>query len=568
MPVSFVRNLGRAPGVQLNPLVDNSQRATRLIGDRSFGIPMRTTRGRIDRAFSVEFNTLQQKLGPAETIRMNALNEARAQLHEALAISGGSAVVSRLVRADQAHISWAVLVRSDPVEPATANVFTYGTSADAIVEEDNAIKNAAGADLPAADAVDCVLRIKHLECHNDGISVSVWAEPVSVGGVDQSTNVLHVRVSDADNRALIYVVGSTNPDAKDDYGRSYYLPDVFARLSDAYEVEVVPNFAFAPDDALYGYNLDGRENRLTSALLSVFTEGDTAYVIDDYQLAIDRLYRANDDFAYLASGGSQSAALLLQLSRLAFETNRQFRFDVPGTLGVESAIAFVESLNMQAVQEAHLMQAFWAPVKSIDPSGVNPDGYFGTAMLNIAMACRRNITTNTKGLAPKHYPIAGRSHPVPRSGLRQTVALGEMDLNSLERMRINPVVFDAFSDGSFCVFRDQVTQAPVDNSLRKIISVVDMATDIDDRVTRFAKDLINSFPMSTAALRMSTFLQDLFSAAEASGWLIPSEDMAGAAFMFSANPNGERPYDMLDVRYTLRYEGAVRQIEVTQTLSR
>ncbi|NCC41646.1 MAG: hypothetical protein EOM21_19965, partial [Gammaproteobacteria bacterium] len=386
MPVSFVRNLGRAPGVQLNPLVDNSARSSRIIGDRSFGIPLRATRGRIDRAFPVTFNSLSSLLGQPELISLNAINEARTQLHEALAVSGASAIVSRLVQVDQAEIGWVVLGRILPVSPATLNTYVYGisdapiTGAVAVTLKDSdgvALKDSEGVALSEFVAANAILQIKHLGCHNDGIQVSVWAQPMTVGGVDQPSKVLHVRVSDADGRVMAYVVGSTDPTAKDDYNRSYYLPNVLSRISDAYEISVADNAVFSPGEALYGYNDQSRENRFSSGIMIAFNEGGTAYTSTDYQSAIDRLGRAQDDFSYLSSGGSQSAALLSQLSRLAFETNRQLRFDVDGSLDVTAAIAFVESLNLGAAQEAHLMQAFWMPVQSIDPSGVNPDGYLG-----------------------------------------------------------------------------------------------------------------------------------------------------------------------------------------------
>ena len=568
MPVAFVRNLGRAPGVQLNPLIDNSMRSARVIGDQAFGLPLRATRGRIDQAFVVDFATLQTLLGDPEPIRASELNEARAQLHEALAVSGGTAVVSRLIKAEEAALKWVVMVRQDPVAPATANSYVFGLSADPIGETGNVVTDSAGATIASPEPEDCIIQIKHLGCHNDGIRVSVWADPITVGGVDQATKILHLRIADADNKSLLFLVGSTDPNAKDDYGRSYYLPDVLARQSDAYEIEVLPNTTFAPGEALYGYTAEGREKRITSSLLVAFVEGGTDYGAADYQAAIGRLARARDDFSYLSSGGSQSAALLTQLASLAYESNRQLRFDVAGDLDVEAAVAFTEALNLSSAMESHLISAFWHPVRSADPSGVNPDGFFGTAMLNIAMTCRRNVTRNTKGLSNKHYPVAGRTYPIPRTGMRQAIALSQLDLNSIERTRINPVVFDAFSDGSFCVFRDQITQAPVENSLRKLISVVDMAADVDDRVTRFGKDLINSYPMSMAIKRMNVFLSDLFAAATTTGWLVPSEDMDGESYRFSVSASGERPYDMMDVSYSLRYEGAARQIVVTQTLSR
>jgi hypothetical protein len=320
---------------------------------------------------------------------------------------------------------------------------------------------------------------------------------------------------------------------------------------------------------MYGYNATtGVEQWLTSASLAVFVEGDQAYSIDDYQNAIDRLRYAQNSFAYFTSGGNQSTALLSRMALAAFEMNCQFRFDVAGDLSVESAIAFTETLNMSAQPSAHLLHAFWMPVTSDDPSGINPNGYLGASMLNVAMACRRNAAQDANGLARKNYPVAGRPYPISRSGLRQVLRVSEAQLSNLAKANINPIVFDTFSDGSMCVFRDQITLAPVENSLRFLISVVDMSTSIDDAVVRFGKDMINAFPMTKAIERMRSFLDRLFASATTAGWLIPSQYLNGSPYTFTVAANGERPYDKMDVRYSLHYDGAVRQITVTQTLSR
>lgn len=44
--------------------------------------------------------------------------------------------------------------------------------------------------------------------------------------------------------------------------------------------------------------------------------------------------------------------------------------------------------------------------------------------------------------------------------------------------------------------------------------------------------------------------------------------MNGAAWRFEVQPNEQRPYELMDVRYWLRYDGTTRAIHVTQTLSR
>ncbi|MFZ4540070.1 hypothetical protein, partial [Propionivibrio sp.] len=295
----------------------------------------------------------------------------------------------------------------------------------------------------------------------------------------------------------------------------------------------------------------------------------TAYTTQDYMAARDKLQYTAFNYAYISSGGTQSPALLAQLAQLAFDTNRQLRFDIPGNLTPESAITFVEQLNMGASLTSHLMHAFWSPLKSDDPTGINAKGYIGTATLNIAYACLRNAQTNAKGFAPKNYVVAGREWPIRRTRVTQTYSPRDQELNALARAKINPVVYEVYTGGGRYVFRDSLTCALVESSMKKLISVADMSTSIDDAVTRFGKDILQ-LPMQVATKKMSDFLNELFVGAEASGWLVPSSaaEMGGKAWKFVVAPNEVRPYDRMDCSYWLRYDGTVRQIFVTQTLTR
>jgi hypothetical protein len=67
---------------------------------------------------------------------------------------------------------------------------------------------------------------------------------------------------------------------------------------------------------------------------------------------------------------------------------------------------------------------------------------------------------------------------------------------------------------------------------------------------------------------MRNFLADLFRAAETTGWLVPSSELNGATHRYTVAPNPERPYDKMDVQYILRYDGALRQIVVTQSIAK
>lgn len=547
MSVSFVRQLGSQSGVQLNPLRDDSEIPTTGNSDQIFAIAMRATRGRIDKPFRVNSGNVLRKLGRGESIKASALNEAWVHVVEALNNGAYEAVVQRLATS-AAVISWAKVSVN-----ATTKAIEFATS-------------------PTEPTAPYLLAIKHLECHNDGIKIEIASEEKLVGGVQTSNDKLTLRILDSRDDVMYEFYGSLNADAKDDYGNSLFLPDVVTAQTDAIEVSVGVTGADAvisTTSNAYGYDAGGQLKAARSGVLVCFTEGGTAYTVTDYTAAREKLQNSPHDFAYISSGGTQNAGLLAQLAKLAFDTNAQLRFDVPGNLTPTAAMSFVESLNMGASPTAHLMQAFWAPFKSSDPTGVNRAAYYGVATLNIAYACARNAQTNAKGFAPKNYPIAGRQWPINRIGINQTYFPKQQELSALAAAKINPAVFESYTGGGRYVFRDSLTCALVESSLKKLISVADMSTSIDDAVTRFGKDVLQ-LPMDVSIRRMNDFLRDLFNGAEASGWLVPSSspDMGGKAWKFDVRPNEMRPYDRLDVSYWLRFDGVARQIFVTQTLTR
>ena len=545
MAVSFVRQLGSESGVQLNPLRDNSEIPVGDNSDQVFGIAMRATRGRIDKAFKVHSGNVVKRLGKGESMRVTELNEAYVQVREALDNGAYEAVVARLSTADAA-LQYIVIKEAEA--PDVGFVFSLSE------------------DEPSGPFV---MAVRHLECFNDGIKVAFRADELREGGAHVANSVITLRLLDPDGDKLYEFSGSLKRGALDDSGNSAYLPDIVAAQTDAVELLTGSVEQVAVDSPAYGYDAEYREQWVTSSVQSYFNEGGTAYTTDDYLRARNQLFGSQFNFAYIASGGSQSPALLAQLGRLAFDSNRQLRFDVPGELLPDAAIAFVEQLNLGANETARLIQAFWAPLKSSDPTGINGKDYFGTSALNIAKACGRNAQVNAKGFAPKNYPIAGREWPVNRQGIVQTYTPNNQELNALARAKINPVLYEVYSGGGRYVFRDSLTCAMVDSSLKKLIAVADMSTSIDEAGARFCKDGFQ-LPVKGGLKRMRGYLQSLFEGAQASDWIVPSDDpaMGGAAFRYSVQPNATRPYELMDVQYWLRYDGTTRQIHVTQTLSR
>lgn len=540
MAKAFVRQLGAQPGVQLNPLRDLSAGFAPGRSDQVFGIAMRSKRGRIDRAFAVNAGTALRRLGSGESIRANALNEALAQVYEALNRGAAGAVVHRLTTTS-ATLNY-IIVTAD----ATSGDLSFSTSAT----------------IPGTPHF---LAIRHLDCFGDGIRVEIHADAVQVSGVPADARVITLNLRDpVDNELLFSVTGSLDAAALDDFGRSYYLPSVASQYDEEESVQItVPSTsAVKVGSNAYGRDVNSIDKYARSAVLTYFVEGGTGYQAADYTLARTRLAETPLQFEYIASGGSQSTALLAQMVQLAFDTGRQFRFDVSGALTADQAITFVNQLSI----DSHYCHAFWAPLLCDDALN-GGKAMIGTAAFNIARACLRNADTNAQGLARKNEPIAGRAHPLTRTGVRQLVMPSQADLSNLAVAHINPVLFETFEEGGLYVFSDSLTLAKTNASFRKLIAVSDMSSDIDNRVTRFARGVIQ-LPVSTAIRRISDYLQGLFEAAQGAGWLVPSDDLDGAAFRYEVSPNRQNPEDRIDIAYALRYDGTTRQIFVTQSIVR
>ena len=611
----FARQLQGQPGVQLNPLVDQSERPDAGFSDQNMACAIRAKRGPIHRAFPVTAGTFLRRLGKADTIRKNALNEGMVHVFEAVNNGVQTCVVSRLVPAS-AKIKYAVAYIGTGAELAasvsggevsgvsvtaggtgfmpdsavTLSFYGSGTGATATATVNSAGEISAisitsgGAGYAAPPTVSFAsvqyrvedsepvsgffVSLKHLECFNDGIKIEIHADVKRENGALVANDEISLVLRDHENGTIFTASGSLDPDAKDDFGKSNYLGDIIARLApDILEAVFDTPSAIPVDSAAYGYDAAGRIKWAKSSVLVCFDEGGTAYLLGDYIRSRLQLTNTRFGYDYISATGSQSTALLTQLGQLSYNTNRQLRFSAPGWMTPEQAIIFIEQMNFPSSETAHLIHAFWCPVKSDDPLGVNPPGFFGTESLNIAYACRRNAVLDANGLARKNYAIAGRNFPVNRTGLSQTITLDPGKESAIANAKINPVVFSTFSGGQLCVFIDSLTQAPVVNSLRKLISVADMASAIDNLVVRISNDNLQ-LPMDDCIGRTTRDVRNLLERAASSKWLIPSAELEGNSFALDVRPNAARPFDTMDVRYWCSYDRTARVIMVQQTLSR
>lgn len=535
------RQLGAQPGVQLNPLRDNTDGFAADASDQVAAMVGRFKRGRIDAPFKVNRGNLRAKLGSPESIRISALNEAYVQTYEA--VNGGAyeVVISRLAT-DAAVNSFAVFNN-------VLGVSSFTVSA-------------------AAPTAAYLFYLQHLSCFNDGIKIEVSADKVldADGVTSIPATVITLRIREPNGTLMYEFTGSLDPLAVDEYGKDYFIGSVISSQTDELTIGVIADASIAIDADCYGKGPDGSAKVATTGAnpIVLFSEGGTGYLAADYDKAVGMLENGAIDFGYIGSGGTQAVALLSKLAQLAVRSNRQFAFDVPGTLSVQAAIAFIAQLNL----DTHYCHAYWAPLITDDPVN-GGKAVIGTSGFNIGRRCARNAQTNSYGLAPKNFPVAGKEWPLNRTSIKQIANPTEYELNDLALAKINPVIYVRYNGGGKFVFTDSLTCAKVSTSYRKLISVAEMSATLDDMVSKFGKEILQ-LPMDIAIKRTNDFLKFTFDAARASGWLVASDDeqLGDKGYNFTVSRNQVRPADRMDIDYGLHYDGVVRAIFVTQTLSR
>lgn len=539
--IPFTRSLGKRSGVQLNYILDDSERFVPGDGAQVFAGVARFTRGRIDRAFPVSRGEMRRLLGAPASPAVNALNEAYVHIYEAFQNGAQRAVISRLVPA-AAALKWMVAKPNEVTGGSPAPVWELSATT-------------------AAPTADYLLAVRHMECFNEGVTAEIHADAAEDDEGDPvASKWVRLRILALDGTELFNFEGSLDPLATDDFGESSYLPNVVSTQTDNLEVIVATNASVPTASVYYGDDVDGNAKVATGDLV-YFSEGGTTYASTDIDRAVNALRASIYPFGYIASLGTASTTLLAKLAPMGIEINKQLIFDIPGTLSVDAAITFANQFNF----DSHYVQWYWAPLRAVDPLN-SGSIVFGAGGAQVGLRCRRNAQTDANGVPPKNYPIAGKDWPLVRTRIVQITTPTEDDLEKLARAKINPVIFQIYTNESAFVFYDSLTAAKTEAD-RKLIAVAEMSSQVDDWVASAAKEYLQ-LPMSDTIKRMTDFLQTLFEGLQAAKWLVPSAALEGSAFVARVAPNAQRPKDRVDVSYWLSYDGTTRAIFIQQTISK
>lgn len=540
--VPYTRSLGSRPGVQLNPLIDNTELFVAGNEDQKYAVMGRFLRGRIDKAFRVNPGNMMRMLGKTSSPNINPLSETYVQMYEAFKKGSVEAVVSRL-HADEAELLYMV------AQGAAAAEDCWDVNVDA--------------DTGTSGAFDSILGIKHLECFNEGVTAEIYA----VAAVDEDDDPapsmwVKIRLKEKTTGKLLFAFeGSLDPEAVDEFNQSTYLPNVVSGQTNDVEIEisVLGQDGVPVTAAFYGKDGDNKE-KWVSADLVYFTEGSTTYANEDYDAGCLELRNTEHGYGYILGGNKGVDAYVAKLIELGEAINKQVIWDVDG----DTASAAITAYNAVGV-DSHYSQAYWAPLLRSDPVN-GGKARIGVAGIQVGLRCARNARTDANGLAPKNYPIAGADWPIVAQGIVQYNTPDDDELNDLADARINPVLFQKFNAGSKYVFTDSLTGAKT-NGDKKLIAVAEMSSTIDHYIASFGKECLQ-LPMLAAIKRYSDFVKKILEAAETAKWIKPSEELGGSAFVATIVPNAARPNDRIDEAHAVRYDGTVRAIYVQQTLSK
>jgi len=534
----FSRQVGKRSGVQVNNIIDQSEQPSTSTVAHNIAIVGRFPRGRTDKVFAVTQGRFKRTLGQTASLTVSALSEPAVHIHEALKAGTVQAIVSRLVAT------------------GSSNKLMVATAATAAGTE------WAMADEQTGPTGAYLIAIKHLECFSDGVIAEIHADAAKgAGGVPAESKIITLQLRDVIDNSIILgpFKGSLDVNALDEFQKSYYIGDIVSQSTDLLQVVSVKDGATVPVTCTFYGRKDGKD-LYASKTLKYFTEGAQVYTTSDLDAALDRIKRSRPTFTYLCSGGTENVALISRLLALGKTLNRQVLWDVPGRLTPEAAATFYASVGGDT--NSLYSQAYWAPLSAQNPV-VGGKAIFGTSGMQAGLRCARNAKTNAKGIAPRNRPVAGDDYAVNRTSITQVFDLDEeIDLEVLAEARINPVIFRDYTTGGKYAWVDSLTGAQTEGAT-KLMAVAEMASYVDDTIAAAAQGFLQK-PMAEAITEMTKFLKTFFASLESAGWLQPSAELDGLSYKAKIDANATRPFDKMDIKHWLCYDGTNRVTEAQQ----
>lgn len=518
--------VGQQPGVQINLPVDRTDRLLQQTGDQTFATVVRASRGRIDMPMLVSSDKLKRYLGEPQSLRESELNSTYLQLVDAFTVGAPAAVVMRLVSSEAVN-NYIVIRHSE--------YFDINISEE-VPEENN----------------DWFLSIKLADCINEGVYVQLQQgktkDEITLKIRERKYNSKGTEI--ATGNILYEITGSTDINAVDDFGQSYYLGDVAERFyGDWLIVE-------ANQQANVVLNTDAFSSQMVGVGIEPFYEGPSDITNEDFQAAAEQIKKTSLQYRYIMTDSS-NLALIDALFRAAIYNNRKMFADIPGNLSPDAAIRW-KSLFEWDEQQSMYIDWTWSPIKRQDPTYKNGVVHLSSVGQKVGYSCVRNGNLNGFGLPPLQQPIAGSDYMLTGTNFTQTYQPDVVEIAALAEARINPCIYEEYHNASGYVWADSLSGTQK-TGISKLTSAAEITIWLMDYFGRYSKSHLQK-PMEERIRKQKEELEKVLNWAEASGWLTKSKSLGGVAYTYSVYRNERYPDDRMDWVINIGIEGVVRQV--------
>lgn len=521
--------VGQQPGVQINLPVDRTDRLLQQTGDQTFATVLKASRGRIDMPMLVSSDKLKRYLGDAQSLRESELNSTYIQVVDAFTVGAPAAVVMRLVSSEA--VNNYIVIRHGPND----NISIFEDAPEEIEEND-----------------DWFLSIKLADCINEGVYVQLQRgktdTEVTLKIRERKYNSKGTEI--ATGNILYEITGSTDINAVDDFGQSYYLGDVAERFyGDWLKVE-------ANQQAKEVLTSDTFSSQMIGEGVEPFYEGSNYITNEDFQAAAEQIKKTSLQYRYIMTDSS-NLALIDALFRAAVYNNRKIFVDIPGNLSPDAAIRW-KSLFEWDEQQSMYIDWTWSPIKRQDPTYKNGVVQLSSVGQKVGYSCVRNGNLNGFGLPPLQQPIAGSDYMLTGTNFTQIYQPDGVEIASLAEARINPCIYEEYHNASGYVWADSLSGTQK-TGISKLTSAAEITIWLMDYFGRYSKSHLQK-PMEVRIKKQTEEMEKVLNWAESSGWLTISKSLGGVAYTYSVYRNERYPDDRMDWVMNLGIEGVVRQV--------
>lgn len=517
--------VGQQPGVQINLAVDRTDRLLQRTGDQTFATVLSASRGRIDKPMLVSADKIKRYLGEPHSLRESELNSTYIQIVDAFSTGAAAAVVMRLV--SNLAVNYYIVINHGNVDVCD------------IAEE-------------KPSGTNWFLSIKLADCINEGVYVELQK-----GKTETEIN-LRIRERKYNNKGmevasgniLYEITGSTDINAVDDMGQSFYIGDVAERFyGDWLFVEANQQSKAILATDLYNDQVFG------TGIVSFYDSPDEI-TNDVYLAAAEKIKKTSLQYRYIMTDSS-NLALINALFKSAVYNNRKIIASVPGNLTPEAGIRWIEQFEWDS-QESMYIDWIWTPVKRQDPTYKNGVVLLASVGQKTGYACARNGNLNGYGLPPLQQPIAGSDYMLTGTSFEQIYQPDVVEIANMAEKRINPCIYEEYHNASGYVWSDSLSGTSK-TGISKLSSATEITIWLQDYFGRYSKSHLQK-PMEERIRKQKQEIEKVLNWAEASGWLIKSASLGNVAYSYTVKRNERYPDERMDWVINLGIEGVVRQV--------